>query len=111
MSPPNEERPTRPDERPAVYRERAAKAALALPHKRHAGLPAGRIPLERPPAFREAKCGGPERKLRGRPPSPVEPCSGPWRRTGSESGAGRARTRHQLEYDASLGMTTTRRES
>jgi len=40
--------------------------------------------------------GGPERKLRGRPPSPVEPRSGPWRRTGSESGAGRARTRHPL---------------
>jgi len=38
--------------------------------------------------------GGPEEKLRGRPPPPVEPRSGPWRRTGSESGAGRARTRH-----------------
>src|SRR5205085_3147310 len=37
--------------------------------------------------------GGPEGKLRGRPPPPVEPRSGPWRRTGSESGAGRARTR------------------
>src|SRR5438046_2260951 len=40
--------------------------------------------------------GGPEGKLRGRPPPPVEPRSGPWRRTGSESGAGRARTRHPL---------------
>src|SRR6266536_6666635 len=55
--------------------------------------------------------GGPEEKLRGRPPPPVEPRSGHWRRTGSESGAGRARTRHQLEYDESLGMTTARRES
>jgi len=27
--------------------------------------------------------GGPEGKLRGRPPPPVEPRSGPWRRTGS----------------------------
>src|SRR3954469_17403320 len=37
--------------------------------------------------------GGPEGKLRGRPPPPVEPRSGPWRRTGSESIAGRAQTR------------------
>src|SRR5437870_13131856 len=40
-----------------------------------------------------SQSGGPEGKLRGRPPPPVEPRSGPWRRTGSESGAGRARTR------------------
>jgi len=46
--------------------------------------------------------GGPEEKLRGRPPPPVEPRSGPWRRTGSESGAGRARTRHLPEYDECL---------
>src|SRR5919109_1288862 len=44
--------------------------------------------------------GGPEGKLRGRPPPPVEPRSGPWRRTGSESGAGRARTRHGLSIGA-----------
>src|SRR5207248_1319200 len=37
--------------------------------------------------------GGPEGKLRGRPPPPQLPRSGPWRRTGSESITGRARTR------------------
>ena len=42
------------------------------------------------------RSGGPEEKLRGRPPPPVEPRSGPWRRTGSESGAGRTRTRRRV---------------
>src|SRR5947207_7184403 len=37
--------------------------------------------------------GGPEGKLRGRPPPPQLSRSGPWRRTGSESITGRARTR------------------
>src|SRR5207248_3698476 len=37
--------------------------------------------------------GGPEGKLRGRPPPPRLSRSGPWRRTGSESITGRARTR------------------
>src|SRR5919197_3333049 len=46
--------------------------------------------------------GGPEGKLRGRPPPPVEPRSGPWRRTGSESGAGRARTRRILSIRRKL---------
>jgi hypothetical protein len=58
-------------------------------------LPAGRFPPERPAAA--SGSGGPEGKLRGRPPPPVEPRSGPWRRTGSESGAGRARTR-RVDY-------------
>src|SRR5215211_5572740 len=40
--------------------------------------------------------GGPEGKLRGRPPPPVEPRSGPWRRTGSEFDAGRAQTRREV---------------
>src|SRR5215207_39287 len=40
--------------------------------------------------------GGPEGKLRGRPPPPVEPRSGPWRRTGSEFDAGRAQTRRDV---------------
>src|SRR6185295_4835598 len=40
--------------------------------------------------------GGPEGKLRGRPPPPTSPRSEPWRRTGSESDAGRARTRRRL---------------
>src|SRR6187431_421557 len=44
---------------------------------------------------KEKLCGGPEGKLRGRPPPPVEPRSGPWRRTGSESAAGRAQTRRE----------------
>ena len=43
------------------------------------------------PSAREV--GGSEGKLRGRPPPPVEPRSGPWHRTGSESNAGRAQTR------------------
>src|SRR5262249_33276449 len=50
--------------------------------------------------------GGPEGKLRGRPPPLGEPRSGPWRRRGSESGAGRAQTRHG-EYDE---RTHTRRQ-
>ena len=37
-----------------------------------------------------AKQAGREGKLRGRPPPPTEPRSDRWRRTGSESGAGRA---------------------
>src|SRR5215204_6517648 len=48
--------------------------------------------------------GGPEGKLRGRPPPPVEPRSGPWRRTGSEFDAGRAQTRRELSMtDAAAG--------
>src|SRR5215216_7948825 len=48
--------------------------------------------------------GGPEGKLRGRPPPPVEPRSGPWRRTGSEFDAGRAQTRRELSMtDAAVG--------
>src|SRR5215211_1534658 len=48
--------------------------------------------------------GGPEGKLRGRPPPPVEPRSGPWRRTGSEFDAGRAQTRRELSMtDAARG--------
>ena len=50
------------------------------------------------PIAPQSNAGGPEGKLRGRPPPPVEPRSGPRRRTGSESGAGRARTR-RVEYD------------
>src|SRR5206468_12762378 len=53
--------------------------------------------------------GGPEGKLRGRPPPPVEPRSGPWRQTGSESIAGRAQTRRKLEYDSHNRGSTTRR--
>src|SRR5437588_12636442 len=62
-----------------------------MPLKGVPAQPARRLKLSGPP-----RSGGPERKLRGRPPSPVEPRSGPWRRTGSESGAGRARTRRTL---------------
>src|SRR5436189_4472625 len=62
------------------------------------------------PSLATATGGGPEGKLRGRPPPLVEPRSGPWRRTGSESGAGRAQTRH-CEYDERVHATTTRRES
>jgi hypothetical protein len=54
--------------------------------------------------------GGPEGKLRGRPPPLVEPRSGPWRRTGSESGAGRAQTR-RCEYDERNVRPTRRRET
>src|SRR5437773_6367194 len=51
------------------------------------------LPVERFTPSGPPRSGGPEGKLRGRPPPPVDPRSGPWRRTGSESGAGRARTR------------------
>src|SRR6478735_5364686 len=75
----------------------ATSAALALPTPTY-------IPLARHLG------GGPEGKLRGRPPPLVEPRSGPWRRTGSESGAGRAQTR-RFEYDEHARGTTTPRES
>src|SRR5215216_2793524 len=48
--------------------------------------------------------GGPEGKLRGRPPPPVEPRSGPWRRTGSEFDAGRAQTRRELSMTDGPGV-------
>src|SRR5438094_388668 len=72
---------------------RAAKAPLAAPTieavpalpVRPVSAQTGRRP---PPAS-----GGPEGKLRGRPPPPQLSRSGPWRRTGSESITGRARTR------------------
>src|SRR6266545_2096958 len=63
------------------------KAVPAWPARPSSARPARRC---------AARSGGPEGKLRGRPPPPVEPRSGPWRRTGSESGAGRAQTRHVL---------------
>src|SRR5205814_6047106 len=71
---------------------RAAAASLAMQISEACGLRprAGYGPIGPP---RASPRGGPEGKLRGRPPPPVEPRSGPWRRTGSESGAGRARTR------------------
>src|SRR5918999_1984352 len=57
-----------------------------------AGLrPAGAAAVQKPKS-------GSEGKLRGRPPPPVEPRSGPWRRTGSESDARRARTRSKPAY-------------
>ena len=43
--------------------------------------------------------GGPEGKLRGRPSPPTSPRSEPWRRTGSEFDAGRARTRSKSKYE------------
>src|SRR2546430_2592136 len=55
-----------------------------------------------------AETGGPGEKLPGRPPPPVEPRSGPWRRTGSESAAGRAQTRRKAKYCALLAPSTTR---
>src|SRR5436190_19681791 len=68
------------------------------------------LPVERSRPNGPPRSGGPEGKLRGRPPPLVEPRSGPWRRTGSESGAGRAQTR-RCEYDERVHATTTRRES
>jgi hypothetical protein len=83
-----------PDQ-PAVRRERQEAGRLgcacAAETVGRPALPVGRVTPDRPAAAPGS--GGPEGKLRGRPPPPVEPRSGPWRRTGSESGAGRARTR------------------
>src|SRR5881227_246034 len=80
------------------------RALAALAEAAGREKPARRLPPNRPAACFAR--GGPEGKLRGRPPPPVEPRSGPWRRTGSESIAGRARTR-QYEYAGRRGCRAT----
>ena len=77
--------------RQAVTR-RAAKASLAMPSRACAGFAGARvlIPTGRP-------CRNGKRRAGGEAPRTTSPSalsrSGPWRRTGSESIAGRARTR------------------
>src|SRR6266567_2430126 len=83
-------RPSR--QRLALPTEKAGRGSAVRPNK---ARPARRVSLR--------KRGGPERKLRGRPPSPVEPRSGPWRRTGSESDRRTSADPPFVEYDESWG--------
>ena len=94
---PNPLIPTRDLRHGASLTARRSSASLAARRPSAAAQQSRRRELGR----LRARCGGPEGKLRGRPPPPVEPRSGPWRRTGSESGAGRARTRRS-EYERPL---------
>src|SRR5439155_25042870 len=81
-------------EAPGALTGRAGREVPAADHQGGRAPPHGGAAAPgRPLTLAEPYRGGPEGKLRGRPPPPLNHAPDRWRRTGSESVTGRAWTR------------------